>query len=151
LFELKRQSGLSMLEVLIALIVFSIGMLGTAALVGTAVRNNHGAYLRSQGGYLAQNISDRMRANIPGVQASSYDTVALGGANGGTPPTCTLTGLCTPQNRAALDIINWQNNVANVLPAGQSSISRAGDLFTITVQWTQASGVVDSFQLVSQP
>src|SRR3569833_2681867 len=43
-----RQRGFTMLEVLISVVVLSIGLLGIASLQATGQRNNHSAYLRSQ-------------------------------------------------------------------------------------------------------
>ncbi len=54
-----------MLEVLIALLVFSLGLLGMAGLLIVSVKTNHSAYLRTQASFLAQSMADRMRANMP--------------------------------------------------------------------------------------
>ena len=59
-----RQSGFSLLEVLIAIVVTSIGLLGLAAMQATGLRNNHSAYHRSQATVLAYDIADRMRSNV---------------------------------------------------------------------------------------
>ena len=66
-----RQSGMTLIETLVALLVLSIGLLRCrAALQMTSLRNNHAAHTRSQATALAYDIADRMRANR---------TVAVGG------------------------------------------------------------------------
>ncbi|MDE1962228.1 MAG: type IV pilus modification protein PilV, partial [Xanthomonadaceae bacterium] len=55
--------GFTLLEVLIALLIFSLGVLGMAGLLAVSVRTNHSAYLRTQATFLAQSMADRMRAN----------------------------------------------------------------------------------------
>jgi type IV pilus assembly protein PilV len=136
--ETQNQSGFSLLEVLIALLVLSIGLLGLAALQTTSLRSNEMASMRTTATQLAYDISDRMRANPAGVTAGSY--VLAGGA---TP---------TGTSVAALDLIAW-NQAVTALPGGRSSITQCdgasvppcdGITHIITVQWdemrTGASG-----------
>ncbi len=59
----SRQTGFSLLEVLIAIVITSIGLLGLAGMQATGLRNNHSAYHRSQATVLAYDIADRMRSN----------------------------------------------------------------------------------------
>ncbi len=74
-----RRNGFTLLEVLIALLVFSFGLLGMAGLLAVSVQTNHSAYLRTQATFLAQGMADRMRANNLGLwnngsaTASAYD------------------------------------------------------------------------------
>ena len=62
-----RHRGFTLLEVLIALLVFSLGLLGMAGLLIVSVKTNHSAYLRTQASFLAQSMADRMRSNMPHV------------------------------------------------------------------------------------
>lgn len=134
----NRQQGFTLLEVLIALLVLSIGLLGLAALQTTGLRSNEMASMRTTATQLAYDISDRMRANPAGVDTNEY--VLAGGA---TP---------TGTSVAALDLIAWYNAVI-ALPGGRSSITQCdgasvppcdGITHIITVQWdemrTGASG-----------
>ena len=59
----RRESGFSLIEVLVALLVLSIGLLGLAALQAQGLRFNHDAYVRTQATNLAYDIVDRMRVN----------------------------------------------------------------------------------------
>ncbi len=60
----KRNKGFTLLEVLIAVLIFSLGMLGSAGLMVLSVRTNHSAYLRTQASFLADSMVDRMRSNV---------------------------------------------------------------------------------------
>ncbi len=59
----KRQQGFSLFEVLIALLVLSVGLLGLANLQGQSISSSYNAHLRTQATSLAQSMVDRMRAN----------------------------------------------------------------------------------------
>ncbi|MGH8257952.1 MAG: type IV pilus modification protein PilV [Steroidobacteraceae bacterium] len=119
----SRQHGFSMIEVLIAVLVFSLGMLGIAGLLIFALQSNHVAYLRTQATFLAHNMADRMGANPAGVWgangASYYNINAIDGP--GTPvPSCAAG--CGPQDLAARDIAAWSQQLRTFLPGAAATI-----------------------------
>jgi len=59
----RRTSGFTLIEVLIAVLVLGIGLLGVAGLQSVALSMNQGSYVRTQATVLARDIADRMRAN----------------------------------------------------------------------------------------
>ena len=127
-YNTQNQSGFSLLEVLIALLVLSIGLLGLAALQITSLRSNEMANMQTTATQLAYDITDRMRANPEGVANNEY--VLAGGA---TPSGTSV---------AALDLIAW-NQAVTALPGGRSSITQCsvspcdGLTHVITVQWDE--------------
>jgi len=123
----KTQRGTTLVEVLVALVVLSVGLLGIAALQMTSLRNNRGAHLRSQAQVLAYDIADRMRANRNVALANAY-VVALGV----TPAGGTLD---------ALDLQDWKATLAQALPSGDGEITRVGNMFRIRIRWTDSLGV----------
>jgi type IV pilus assembly protein PilV len=123
----KTQRGTTLVEVLVALVVLSVGLLGIAALQMTSLRNNRGAHLRSQAQVLAYDIADRMRANRNVALANAY-VVALGV----TPAGGTLN---------ALDLQEWKATLAQALPSGDGEITRVGNMFRIRIRWTDSIGV----------
>jgi len=132
----KKQQGFTLLEVLIALLVLSIGLLGLAALQTTGLRSNEMASMRTTSTMLAYDITDRMRANGQGVLDGDYiiDT----GAVTGTVTDCTSTD-CTTAQMALYDLNQWKNAIAT-LPGGLGDITQdAGPplTHTITVRWDQ--------------
>jgi type IV pilus assembly protein PilV len=125
-----RSGGFTLLEVLIALVVLSIGLLGIAALQGVGLRSSQGAYLTSQASLLAYDMADRIRANP--------DTLAPG-ATVTTDCTATGTGL------AGADLQEWSCAVETLLPGGTGRIDALqvqnfgviGTItrYTITITW----------------
>ncbi|HBA32699.1 MAG TPA: type IV pilus modification protein PilV, partial [Gammaproteobacteria bacterium] len=98
--------GFTLLEVLIALVILSVGLLGLAGLQTTGLRNNHSAYLRSQATLLAYDITDRIRANKANLNA--YALALSASAPSGT-------------SVAETDLNEWLTNVENRLPEGDAS------------------------------
>ena len=64
---MKTNTGFTLIEVLIAMLVLAVGLLGLAGLQATSLKNNQSAYNRSQATQLAYDMADRMRANVAGV------------------------------------------------------------------------------------
>lgn len=122
-----------MIEVLITLIILSIGLLGLAGLQANSMTSNHNSYLKNQASIFANDMTDRMRANIVGVRANSYNNL------NGIPvdPGCITAG-CTPAQMATTDLFEWNTALAQQLPSGQGTIVGDGSIFTITVRWDQA-------------
>jgi type IV pilus assembly protein PilV len=140
--HIQRQRGFTLLEVLIALLILSIGLLGLAALQTTSLRSNQMASMRTTATQLAYDISDRMRAN-PGRTAPDTEP-HFGVADNeylltaGTTPTDTSSA-------AKNDLVEWHTEVAK-LPGGRASITQCDDTSTpecdgvthiITVQWDE--------------
>lgn len=140
---ITAQKGLTLLEILIALVVLSVGLLGIAGMQATGLRNNHAAYTKTQATALAMDMADRIRANPKGA-AKDADSYTGFDTTGVIPedPKCIDDG-CTPAQMAAFDKYQWSqpliSNDAPLLPGGRGIITRAGDLFTITLLWLEPS------------
>lgn len=144
-----RMQGLSMIEILVTVVVLSIGLLGLAGLQLTGLKYNHSAYLRSQATLLASDVIDRMRANRDAARSGSYD-IAIGTA--ATAGACTGVGTnCTPAEMAAADLAEWKQDLRSLLPGGDGAISRTINgnevRFTITIQWDDTRGETAATQL----
>jgi len=118
--------GSSLLEVMIAVFVLAVGLLGIAGLQVTAVKNNHTASLRSQSTQLAYDLADRMRANMPATISGNYISTAAPAAtyNCFDDFTGTATsGVCAPSEMALADL-DWVFSLAtNTLPFVSAAIS----------------------------
>jgi type IV pilus assembly protein PilV len=137
----KHQSGFSLLEVLVAIIVLSLGLLGLAGLQAASLRNNQIAYYRAIATQQTYDMADRIRANQAGVAAGAYNNLA---AIIPADPDC-VTNTCTPALMATADQSQWNNNNARMLPAGAGTVvSDAGGGFNITITYTE-NGVAFSF------
>jgi len=132
----NKQQGFTLLEVLIALLVLSIGLLGLAALQTTGLRSNEMASMRTTSTMLAYDISDRMRANPQGILDGDY--VIGTGPITGTPIDCTAND-CTTAQLALYDLDQWKDAVAT-LPGGLGDITQTAGpplTHTITVRWDE--------------
>lgn len=131
-----KQRGFTLLEVMVAVVVLAIGLLGLAGLQATATRFNDSAYQRSQATTLAYDIADRMRANREvALTGGGYLSAVQNPA-----PACAVLG-APAGTLAAQDLAAWRNALACTLPSGTGSIARnANNIYTITVQWSDNRG-----------
>lgn len=124
------------MEVLIALLVLAIGLLGLAALQTIGIKLNQESYLRSQAVLIAYDIIDRIRANPVAKTAGSYNSIAT--TDTFTAPACTGAGAnCTTGDIATYDLASWKARIASTLPMGTGSISTNGNRRTVTIGWRE--------------
>jgi len=115
--SMKHTRGFTLIEVLVALLVLGIGLLGVAGLQSATLGLNHGSYLRSQATVLAQDVADRMRANPRGTANGDYDQGAATASAG-----CTNATGCTTTEMAQNDLFEWEDAVASELPDGEGIV-----------------------------
>jgi type IV pilus assembly protein PilV len=119
-----RQRGVSLIEVLVSVLVVSLGLLGAVALQATALRNNQGSYERTQTAILTQGIFDAMRANMAGVLTGAYNT---GGLICAAPAVADL---------ASRDLGRWVTTMQTQIHSGAcGSVACNGSVCTVQVQW----------------
>lgn len=133
-----RQSGFTLLEVLITLIVLSVGLLGLAGLQTMSLRNNHDAYLRSQVISQIYDIVDRMRANSARVDDvyNMTNTDYTFDAIGQKTENCDKKVGCTTSEMAAHDLFNWNQSIRNSLPQGIGIVCRDGSMEDGNYAWS---------------
>ncbi|NCS66622.1 MAG: type IV pilus modification protein PilV [Hydrogenophilales bacterium CG03_land_8_20_14_0_80_62_28] len=130
-----KQSGFTLLEVLVAMLVLSIGLLGLAGLMASGMRNNLSATHRTQATWAAYDMIDRMRANRPLALTTDYNT--------NMPAAAVACTTAVPAGTIqAQDIAGWENQLACTLPAGRGSITVDGatNRATIVVLWNDSRG-----------
>ncbi len=140
------ERGVSLIEVLIAVLITATGVLGAAALQLNSVKFNQMANVRSAAVFLSNDITDRMRANRVLALAGRYD-IAI---DDEAPEGDTIVDI---------DLQEWLAELALRLPAGDGSISRAANVITVTVQWDEGrlsksrvagDGDIQSFVFVTE-
>lgn len=120
-YRRRAQRGVSLVEVLMAVLIFSIGLIGLAGLLVMSTRSNQTAFVRTQLTFLASSMADRMRANPVGLWNKKYDDAY---PVTGTAPTCDTTAACNPADVAKRDKILWSTQLATFLPGlGPSTIA----------------------------
>ncbi len=132
----RRDGGFSLIEVLVALVVLSVGLLGLAALQSTATQFNASAYVRSQATILAYDMADRIRANRQAALSGAYTSPYPG-----VLPTCTPVAAGTVVQE---DLGAWRRALACALPNGNGQVDFAGDatdggVLTIRVTWDEST------------
>jgi len=124
-----RIRGFTLVEVLIALIVLSIGMLGISALYLESLRASRAALVRTEAVTLTSDIADRIRANRNPLNAYDCGGTCDAGEGGNAI--------------AIADLNAWRTAVAGQLPGGTASITfvaaaaNATSIYTVTVGWTE--------------
>lgn len=157
-------AGFTLIEVLVALLIVALGMLGNAMLQLQGMRNSNDAYLRSQIGILAFEIADKIRANRECkekyVESGSFfgDAYTVGTSTAGT---CTYSSALGSGGMA-----NERNCIATLLeaslPAGSvvqitsrtvtpTSSNQAITLFELNVQWTDRNGELHDIDYTFDP
>jgi type IV pilus assembly protein PilV len=145
--------GFSLLEVLIALVVLSVGLLGLAALQAEGLRGSSTAHNRFQAIRLASDIAARIRANEDAIDISSsegpyaYEIANTVSAASGASHGCadigsdTEANTCSAANMAAFDLFEWRRDLAESLPDGTGAIdiTVGNSIITadVSVEWTE--------------
>ncbi|MFN3594674.1 MAG: type IV pilus modification protein PilV [Thiobacillaceae bacterium] len=123
-----EQRGLSLLEVLVTIVILSLGILGVAGLQNAALRNAHSALLHAQAAQYAYDIIDRMRANRAEAVAGNYNRTL-------TPASTEITGTSLVER----DQREWFLELRSLPDAqGEISVTAEGDV-RVTVQWSEAA------------
>ena len=139
----KCHHGFSLLEVLIALVVLAIGMLGIANMLLVAHKTNSSSYVKQQAVQSAYDIIDRIRANRQAAINGNYNVnnlVTTGSPSTPSAPSANCnTAICSSTQMAAYDSWFWLASDVTQLPNGcgavTTAVSGVSTLVTVTVQW----------------
>ncbi len=127
-------AGFSLIEVLITLLIMSIGLLGLASMQIQSIQQSNDSYYRSQASILAFDITERMRANVGNINNYTVDdssTITSG-------PNCEGAGaICNADQMASYDLYEWQKSINPTLPSGKASITADDLQYTITIMWDE--------------
>jgi len=125
--RVKRQSGFSLIEVLVTIVVVALGLLGFAGLQAYSLKSNRAALQRSYATMLAYDIADCMRVNRTNALAGAYNL--------------TFTTPATAGTVAGDDMVLWKAALAGNLPNGQGQITnpigRPNNYFLIEIRWAE--------------
>lgn len=148
----RYQQGVGLLEILIAVVLMSMGFLAAARMQVEGMRFSQSAYHQSQAYFLANDMIDRMRSNIPGVTAGYYSAEST--SAGASDPGCDVIQ-CSPLGIARQDLYDWSTNLhslegfsgfVSALP-GTAATPAAGQIedlgngiFAVVMSWSEVVG-----------
>ena len=118
------QSGFSLLEVLITVVIIAVGLMGFAGMMVKSAKNNRIAMHRSLATLYAYDIIDCMRVNRTAATTGAYTLTNFGDVPSGS-------------SIAASDIDSWQDQLSTALPSGAGKITFSGNTVKVEIQWTE--------------
>ena len=142
-----RQSGASMIEVIVTIIVVAVGLLGVASLQANTMRFLKVANLRADATQSAYEITERMRANGGGITdpvtklpSAAYSYLTPYATTVSSPPVASnaCNGTCIPADIAKKDVAEWQATLAQRMYGGAGYINPVdAGVYDITVMWKE--------------
>ncbi len=135
--------GFTLLEVLVALVILSIGMLGIGALNVASLQSTRTAIIRTKAVTFAADMADRIRANRLGLAAYAGPSADLGCAD----TQATGSAACTPAQMASHDLFLWRQLMTDPrigLPAAQATITftpGSPPAYLISISWAESGEV----------
>ncbi len=140
-YEYTASKGFSLIEVLVAILILAIGLMGITAMQLSSLKVNQGAYYRSQASILASDILDRMRANRDAFLDGDYDDLDTDGANPTAQACISQAAGCSSANIAAQDFFEWSqyfNGAFPLIPGASGTVAVDGsNNATVIVSWNQ--------------
>ena len=158
--DIYKQSGVSLVEILVTVLIFSVGSLGIVSLQLAGLKYSAGSFARTQVTILSDDMANRLKAN----RAYALNLQADGGFGNGspyeianftgqvTPATSCATNQCSEEELANQDLTSWLNEVARILPSGQARITVLDTIdgnglpdrqFNIEFQWRQIANTTN--------
>jgi type IV pilus assembly protein PilV len=144
----RRTRGFTLLEVLVALVILSIGLLGLAAMQASALSSTHGSQMESIVALQARSLADAMSANpdywannTPIFTVTGTATAPVFGSSAPTVPSggC-LNTICTSTNMAGYDLQQWAAQLMSQVPGATAKITCSASApvgCNITINWTE--------------
>ncbi len=141
-----KNKGMSLIEVLVALLVFGVGIVGFAALQLKSVRQVEETYSRSQAMSIAHDFIERARANFSDDSQEYYLLASSWSGQLNNPGSCVVTGdtpddsdACTSRKMAESDVYEVRTSVSSLLLNGRMSFAECDSVYCVTVAWGETS------------
>jgi len=130
---IATQTGASLVEILVTVIISMIGLLGLAALQNTSIKMSYDSYVRSQANFLAYDLIDRIRANKDAGEGAYVidDDAALAQKDCYANDNCSVTDMLT------FDLYNWRNQARELLPDAKVRVTydASQQLYSMVINW----------------
>lgn len=153
------QRGFSLIELLIALIVFSVGLLAVAGLQTVSKQSNFEALQRTAGSQIASGLLEDMRVNGDAMNIYLAAGEMGGGSRGGEPaPNCSGNSICNAAQKAAHDLWFWEQVLdGNLEMSGNTGagglvlptlcvggpVGGGAGIYTVTIAWRGSASLTN--------
>jgi len=152
----KYTQGFSLIEVLITLVITSVGLLAYASLQMNGLKQTNAALIRSEASMLTNDMADRIRANAPGALAGGYNQELI------SEGVLECTSNCPPYEYAIFEVSQWLDLINKKLPLGSGTVSCVdsdtadgfpcsnNSVHTVVISWdTNRDGELDALVQVN--
>lgn len=170
-----RSKGFTLVEVLVSVAIMSFGLLGLAALQVNSMKKNMDAYLKSSAAILANDLAEKMRANLSAVDSGGYEksvanlsvnSQCFQGVSSSFESAQQGSSTCTKDEIAINDLIEWQDNITNLLPGALGQVCKTstpgtdpmalncdniGNLYVISISWVDRKNNRKMYRLGFNP
>jgi len=157
----NKQSGFSLLELLVALVVFSIGLLAVAGLQTVSKSANYEGLQRTTASQIAQGLLEDMRMNGDAIDVYRTAGEIGGGSRGAQPvPNCQAGAECNSAQKAAFDLWFWEQALDGNMEIGAAGGGTGGlvlptmcvdgpalggpGMYTVTIVWRGTASIRNS-------
>lgn len=138
-----RQRGSTLIEVLVAILILSIGLLGIAGLQASSLRFSQGGWARAAVATHLSDFAERVRSNPDSLETAyqltdDYATqrAAIDGGTVTSAKDCEAVTNCTPAEMAAYQLVQWRLSLARDLPGGAAYVTGTRNTgYTVTAIW----------------
>lgn len=165
----RNNRGFTLIEVMVAVLILAVGLLGMASLMTRSQKSNESAYARSQATALTYDIIERVRSNVVAVPNKTYLQMfvlqSVSNASKyaiGSLPACTAPGTAIPKggaDRAQYDLNKWCASLRDSLPSVDSAntkisfdtthlIDKGIVSMTVSIQWQEKTSDGSAVQKV---
>lgn len=140
--SMVKHKGMSLIEVLVALLVFAVGIVGFAALQLKSVRQVEETYSRSQAMSVAHDFIERARANLTAESQAYYLQPSSWSGDLNDPGDCIVTGAapsaadaCESEQMARSDVYEVRSSLSGLLVNGKMNYAACDQVYCVTVAW----------------
>lgn len=154
----KQQHGVGLIELLVAVLLLSVGFLAAARMQVQGMRFSQSAYYQSQAYFMASDMLDRMRVNVDGVDEGAYSTLKTE-ANLANPGCASISSNCSPADMALQDQYDWSRQLhpgEGVIPSlpgnpeGTVQLRAGSDgIYDVTLTWSETINGEDKIETLS--
>ena len=140
--SIRRQSGSSLLEVLVSILLMSFGMLALGGMQAYSIAAQKNAANRAIATALGNEMAEIIRLNRQGLAAGNYDVAMMTTTALPAVATCVFPNCANPATLASADLTAFQTRVRRQLPLGGIELSRPGASATqadLWILWEEAS------------